>query len=96
MKSNKTIVNHLTGRLCNDEVFYGKKAKGKYYANITGYYNENYYDITLKEYINTERCVELAHTTDVPESIVKIIKEIEPKIKVIWVQKVTTEKQIIT
>lgn len=60
-----------------------KNSEGyRYYEDISGWYMGNYYHLVISQPLKGKVHIDIAHTTERPQVIKKIIKEISPIINI--------------
>lgn len=74
---NKELMEVLTERAINLDEFKGSSHGDRFYRSITGYFEDSYFSVTLWD-MRGLQCIEIAHTTDEPQVMIDILKEIEP------------------
>lgn len=55
-----------------------------FYDSISGFFNDSYFCVCFRQSPKSEYIIEIYHTTDYPEEILRIIKNIEPNAKVTY------------
>ena len=94
MKNLKQTTEELIKILSPHNPLIIEDDKWDYYADLSGFYNGEYYGVTLSRYKNDKDKIEIAHTADNPLVIVSLIKEIEPEFKITYQKSTTTYTSI--
>ncbi|MDX5586523.1 MAG: hypothetical protein QNK20_16675 [Aureibaculum sp.] len=94
MKRLKTISKELVKKLDTKDPIIIESEDWKFYFAISGYYNGLYYNIYLMHSKYDKKEIEIAHTTKQPEVFIKLIKDIEPDVRIKYSEITYTTKYI--
>lgn len=94
MKGLQEILDAAIKKLPSDvSVFVNDDANWNVYCSISGYINDDYFDIYFKHHKKSVSNIEIARTTKNPKYFIRLIKKIDKSIEINYTEITTTYKE---